>query len=162
MSVSYTLNFLYVCVLLVQRNRQPPDTSCLGKSYEYQHKLRPEGSESVFVFITFRGFDVQVWCLHSFCSKFNGESDRIFRLWICSIFHGQNAWKTERVLGMTLVFGDFFMEKIFFFENPYSLKPSPISGLQKLRRHHIGTTRRFGDYRFPMNEWKMEQTVFNF
>ena len=58
----------------------------------------------------FRGFDVQV-CLRSFCSKFNGGSDRIFRFWIRSVFHGQNTWKTEHVFNMTLVFGDFFMKK---------------------------------------------------
>ena len=40
MSVSYTLNFLYVCVLLVQRNRQPPDTSCLGECIALSKRLR--------------------------------------------------------------------------------------------------------------------------
>ena len=76
--------------------------------------FRPEGSERVLVFITFRGFDVQVWCLQSFCSKFNGGSDRIFRFWICSVFHGQNTWKTERESDVTLVFGHFFMKTLIF------------------------------------------------
>ena len=121
--------------------------------------FRPKGSDRTLVFITFRGFDVQVWCFHNFCSKFNGGSDRLFRFRICSIFQGQNAWKTERVLYMTLVFGDFFMKGKTFSKHS-TLKPSPILGLQKLRRHHIGRTWSFGPYRFPMNVWKTEQSVF--
>ena len=63
-----------------------------------------------FSLITFNGVDVQVWCLQSFCSKFNGGSDRIFRFSIRSVFHGQNTWKTELESDMTLVFGDFLMK----------------------------------------------------
>ena len=73
-----------------------------------------ENGTNGFLLITFNGVDVQVWCLHSFCSKFDGGSDRIFRFWICPIFHGQNAWKTKRELDMALVFGDFFRKGIFF------------------------------------------------
>ena len=62
-----------------------------------------------FLLINSNGVDVQVWCLHSFCSKFNGGSDRLIRFWIRSVFHGKIAWKTERVFSMTLVFGNFCM-----------------------------------------------------
>ena len=73
-----------------------------------------ENGTNYFSLITFNGVSVQIWCLHSFCSKFNGELDRLDRFLIRSIFHGQNTWKTERVLGMTLVFGDFFMKETTF------------------------------------------------
>ena len=76
-------------------------------------KERVENGTYGFSLITFNGVGVQVWCLHSFCSKLNGGSDRRFRFWIRSIFFSQNAWKTEREFGMTLVFGDFFVEKTF-------------------------------------------------
>ena len=79
--------------------------------------FRLEGSERMLVFITFTGFHVQVWCLRSFCRKFNGGSDRIFRFWIRSVFHGQNTWKTEHVFNMTLVFGDFFTKGTTFSKN---------------------------------------------
>ena len=67
--------------------------------------------------ITFREFDVQVRCLHSFYSKFNGGSDRFFRFWIRSVFLGQNTWKTERESDVTLVFGDFLMKGTTFSKN---------------------------------------------
>ena len=70
-----------------------------------------ENETNGFSLRTFNGVGVQVWCLQIFCSKFNGGSDRIFRFWIRSIFHGQNTGKKEREFGMTLVFGDFFMEE---------------------------------------------------
>ena len=71
----------------------------------------------MLMFITFRGFDVQVWCLQSFCSKFNGGSDRFSRFLIRSVFHGQNTWKTERESHMTLVFGDFLIKVTTFSKN---------------------------------------------
>ena len=74
-------------------------------------KERVENGTNGFSLITFNGVGVQVWCLQSFCSKFNGGSDRRFRFGIRSNFHGQNTWKTEREFGMTLVFGDFFIKK---------------------------------------------------
>ena len=55
--------------------------------------------------------------LQSFCSKFNGGSDRRFRFQIRSIFHGQNTWKTEREFCVTLVFGNFFMKGKTFSKN---------------------------------------------
>ena len=66
-------------------------------------KERVENETNGFSLITFNGVGVQSWCLHSFCSKLNGGSDRRFRFWIRSIFHGQNTWKTEREFGMTKV-----------------------------------------------------------
>ena len=80
-------------------------------------KERVENETNGFSRITFNGVGVQIWCLHSFRSKFNGKSDRFFRFRICFIFKGQNGWKTERVLGMTLVFGDFFMKGKTFSKN---------------------------------------------
>ena len=77
-------------------------------------KKRVENEIDGFSPITFRGFDVQVWCLQSFCSKFNGGSDRLFRFWIRSVFHGQNKWKTERESDMALVLGDFLMKGTTF------------------------------------------------
>ena len=79
--------------------------------------FRPGGSERMLVFITFTGFDVQVWCLQSFCSKFNGGSDRLLRFWIRSVFRGQNTWKAEREFCVTLVFGNFFMKGKTFSKN---------------------------------------------
>ena len=99
-----------------------------------------ENGTNGLLLITFNGVDVQIWSLHSFCSKLIGGSDRRFRFWIRSIFYGQNTWKTEREFGMTLVFSDFFMEKNTVFKNVCNLRPSSISGLQKLRRNHIGRT----------------------
>ena len=113
-----------------------------------------------FLLITFNGVGVQVWCLQSLCGKFNGGSDRRFRFWIRFIFHGQNTWKTERKSHMTLVFGDFLMKGTTFSKKCSTLKPSPISGLQKLRKNFIGRTWRFGDYWFQRNKWKWERTVF--
>ena len=75
---------------------------------------RVENGTNGFLLKTFNGVGVQVLCLHSFCSKFNGGSNKLFRFWIRSIFHGQITWKTEREFGLTLVFGDFFMEKQLF------------------------------------------------
>ena len=66
-------------------------------------KERVENGTYGFSFITFNVVGAQIWCLHSFCSKLNGGSDRRFRFWIRSIFHGQNTWKTEREFGMTKV-----------------------------------------------------------
>ena len=87
----------------------------------------------------------------------NLMADRIgFSDFGCSIFQGQNGWKTERVLGMTS-FRRFFHERKNFFKKCSTLRPSPILGLQKLRRHHIGRSWSFRDYRFPMNEVKMER-----
>ena len=77
-------------------------------------KERVGNGTNDFSFKTFNGVGVQVWCLQSFCSKFNGGSDSRFRFRIRSIFYGQNTWKTEREFGMTLVFGNFFMEKTTF------------------------------------------------
>ena len=54
----------------------------------------------------------------------------------------------------------FFHGRHNFFKNVCSLKPSPISGLQELRRNHIGRTWGFGDYAWQKNVWKTEQTVF--
>ena len=42
-------------------------------------KERVENGTKGFSLITFNGVGVQIWCLHSFCSKFNGGSDRHFR-----------------------------------------------------------------------------------
>ena len=77
-------------------------------------KERVKNGTNGFSVITCDGVDVQVWCLHSFCSKLNGGLDRIFRFLIRFVFHCQNTWKTEREFGVTLVFGDFFMKKTFF------------------------------------------------
>ena len=77
-------------------------------------KERVENRTNGFLLITFNGVGVQVWCLNSFCSKFNGGSERLFGFWICSMFHGQNAWKTERESDMALGFGNFFMIEMTF------------------------------------------------
>ena len=81
-----------------------------------------ENGTNGFSLITFNGVGVQVWCLHSFCSKFNSGSDRLFRFLIRSVFHGQNTWKTERESDMTLVFGDFLMKGTTFSKNVVPLK----------------------------------------
>ena len=54
-----------------------------------------------FSLITFDGGGVQLCFLQSFCSKFNGGSERLFRFWICFIFYGQNTLKMEHVLFYT-------------------------------------------------------------
>ena len=69
-----------------------------------------ENGTNCLLFITCDGVDVQIWCLQSFCSNFNGGSDRFSRFWVRSAFLGQNTWKTERESDMTFVFGDFFMK----------------------------------------------------
>ena len=73
-----------------------------------------ENGINAFLLITCDGVDEQVWCLHSFCSKFNGGSERLFRFWLRSIFHGQNTWKTEHAFDMNLVPGDVLTKEATF------------------------------------------------
>ena len=73
-----------------------------------------ENGTNSFSLITFDGIDVQLWCIHRYCSKFDGRLDRRCKFWICSIFDGQNAWKTERMFDMTWVFGDLIIEPTTF------------------------------------------------
>ena len=54
----------------------------------------------------------------------NLMAERIFRIWIRSIFHGQNTWKTECVFDMTLVFGNVCMIGMTF---QRCLRPKTIS-----------------------------------
>ena len=58
-----------------------------GNSY-LRNELHLETGTNGFSLITFNGVGVQIWCLQSFCSKFNDRSDRLFKFGICFIFHG--------------------------------------------------------------------------
>ena len=63
MSVSYTLNFLYVCVLLVQRSRQPPDTSCLDRFEHTAYRTclnRPK--EQLAVVVLCQNDEIRIQC----------------------------------------------------------------------------------------------------
>ena len=78
----------------------------------------------MLVSITFR-----VWGPHSFCSKINGESNRLFRFfWIRFILHGQNTWKTEREFCITAVFCNYNSKVLyeFYFFLFFSLKTFAI------------------------------------
>ena len=77
---------------------------------------RVENGTHDFSIIAFGGADIQIWRHDSFCRKFNGESDIFFRLRICSILHGQNAWKSDPV------WNDFNFRLYFCFPRTFRAK----------------------------------------
>ena len=142
-------------------------TKALKKLYKHNFGFRrlpvsnervENGTNGFSLFISDR-IDLQIWHLYSFCRKFNVGLDKLFMFGIFSIFYCQNAWRTEGVW-YDFSFQWFFHKISNFFKDMCYLKTFPISGLQKLWRNYIGTTSGFGDYRSPMNERKMERTVF--